>query len=98
MRSSINLIGKLKIHEEWVIDGAGIKDGIGEYFKTLFSELFPCRPNIEGIAFDCLNTDQQRWLERPFFGEEVKVSLNSLEDDKAPSPYGFPIKFLKECW
>lgn len=30
--------------------------------------------------------------------EEVLEALNSMEDDKAPGPNGFPTKFFKVCW
>jgi len=38
------------------------------------------------------------WVERPFSKEEVRNALNSMEEDKALSPNGFPSKFLSICW
>lgn len=98
MRNSINLIHRLKVGGDWIIDQAKIRDCIEEYYRQLYMEPFPKRPEIEGVDFDFISEDQRRWLERPFSKEEVKLALNSMKDDKAPGPNGFLIKFLKVCW
>lgn len=56
------------------------------------------RSVLNGVVFYALSEENQRWFKRPFLEEEVKTALNSLEDDKAPGPDEFPIKFLKVCW
>jgi hypothetical protein len=30
--------------------------------------------------------------------EEIKTTLDNMEDDKAPGPDGFTTRFLKVCW
>lgn len=79
-------------------DQEKIKDSIEEYFMRLYTDPLPDRPKLVGIEFDRISEDQQRWLERPFLEEEVKLALNSMKDDKGPGPDGFPTKFLQVCW
>lgn len=97
MRNSVNLIHGLKVGGEWISDQVKIRDNIEEYCRQLYIEPFPERPEIEGVDFDIISEDQRMWLERPFSEEEVKLALNSMDNDEAPDPDGFPIKFLKVC-
>lgn len=53
---------------------------------------------LEGVDFERIDEEQRCNLERPFVEDEVKATLSSLEDDKAPGLDGFPLKFLKVCW
>lgn len=50
------------------------------------------------MEFDRIDEEHQKWLERPLTEDEVKTALNTLEDDKAPRPDGFPTRVLKVCW
>lgn len=70
-----------------------IRDSIEDYYVKLYTESFPDWLVVEGVEFDCISEEQQRWLERPFLEEDVRVDLNSMEEDKAPGPNGFPTKF-----
>lgn len=97
MKNSINSISRLKINEEWETNKTQIRNCNVEYFKVL-SKPFPDRLDFEGIEFDGISMDQQRWFVRPFLVEEVMAALKSLEVDNALSPNGFLIKFLKKCW
>lgn len=64
----------------------------------LYRDPIPSRLVLEGVAFDGISMEQSVWLERPFSEEEVKLALNSMEEDKAPGLDGFFIMFLKVCW
>lgn len=63
-----------------------------------YTDLMPLRPMLVGAEFDVISNEHQGWVERPFLEDEVLFALNSMEDDKAPRPDGFPTKFLKICW
>lgn len=97
MRLSSNTISKLCVDRTWVYDQRLIRDHIEQYFVNLYTKPFTQRPVLEGVEFDVISEAQQRWMERPFMKEEVKQGLNSMEDDKALGPDGFPIKFIKVC-
>lgn len=63
MRSFLNMISKLKVNGEWVMDKVRIRDFIEEYFLRLYYEPFPNRLEVEGVDFNFISEDQQRWLE-----------------------------------
>lgn len=98
MRSSINFISHIKVSGEWVTEQEKIRDSIEDFYRRLYSEPFLDHTEIKAVDFDCILEEHREWLERPFMKEEVKMTLNSMEDDKASEPDGFPIKFLKVCW
>lgn len=91
MRSSINMFGKLMVNGDWVIDEM-IWVCVEEYYIWLYLDPFLDRSNVEGVDYDHIDEEQERWLERSFSLEEVGARLNSMEDDKAPGPDVFPIK------
>lgn len=97
LRSSINMICKLKVNKEWVTEDAEIRNRIEDYYKNLFYDPLQIRPNIEGIKYHLISLYQQRWLERPLLEDEVMVALKILVGDKAPGLDGFSIKILKGC-
>lgn len=68
------------------------------YYTNLYNDPFPIRPKLEGVDFERISEDQNRWMERPFTMEEILGALKSMEEDKAPGPDGFPTKFLIACW
>lgn len=71
---------------------------LGGYYSDLYRDPSPNRPMIERVEFEHIDEGHHCRLERPFMEEEVKEALLSLEEDKAPGPNGFPIKFLLVCW
>lgn len=97
MRNITNSIVNMKINGVWVSKDARIRDHIEKFYKKLYTNSFPMRPEIVGIEFAQIKEDQRSWLERPFTKEEVLASLKSMEDDKAPGSNGFPIRFIT-CW
>lgn len=97
-RRSLNEIGKTKVHGHWIYDQKLIRDNIEQYYGDLYSEPFPHRPILKGVEWASLDDGTSRDLEKPFSNEEVLAAIDSMEDDKAPGPDGFPTKFLKSCW
>lgn len=97
-KHSTNLITKLLVDGKWVNDQEQIHDEIEKYYTSLHKDPIPCRPVLEGVDFERIDEEQRSQLERPFADDKVKAALSSLKDDKAPSPNGFPSKFLKVCW
>lgn len=98
LRKMLNSISKLRIDDEWEDNPERKRNHIELYYHNLYYDPFPFRPEIKGVCFDCIEEDDQRWLERPFLEEKVLCALNLMEDEKASSPDGFPIKCLKVCW
>lgn len=75
-----------------------IREAVEQYYIHLYTDPFPVRPVLEGVDFDHITPDQSRGLERPFSKEEILEAIHGMVEDKAPSPDGFPIKFLIACW
>lgn len=97
-RRSTNLINRLRVRGEWVSDQEKIRDKIESYNVNLYSDLMPYCPYLKGVEFDRIDEVQRGWLERPFSEEEIKGTLNSVEDEKAPGPDRFPTLLFKWCW
>lgn len=97
-KGAMNSLNMLMIDGEWVYDQVKIRDVVEKFYAHFDTDPFPIRPELEGVDFDHISEDQHWWLERPFFVEEVKMALNSMEEDKAPGPNGCPTKFLLACW
>lgn len=98
LRCAINMISKFKMEGEWEYDQGKIQDYIEQYYVNFYKKRLPYRPILEGVDFDGIGEEQQRWLKRPFLEEEVKASLDSLLNDRTPDPNDFQTKFLKVCW
>lgn len=79
---------------KWVYNQEQIRDMVERYYRHLYTDPIPDRPVLEGVAFDCITSDQSRGMDRPFTNEEILEALKGMEEDKAPGPDGFPIKFL----
>lgn len=69
-----------------------------QYYTHLYTYHFLSWSELEEVDFERISVDQCWWLERPFTLEEVEMVLNSMEEDKAQGPDGFPTKFIQACW
>ncbi|GKV34650.1 hypothetical protein SLEP1_g43008 [Rubroshorea leprosula] len=75
-----------------------MKDGVANYFETLFKEDVWQRPVLDGVDFKKISDEERAMLEAPFSEEEVKQAAWSCESTKAPGADGFNFKFVKEMW
>ncbi|GKU98541.1 hypothetical protein SLEP1_g11532 [Rubroshorea leprosula] len=75
-----------------------MKDGVANYFETLFKEDVWQRPVLDGVEFKKISDEERAMLEAPFSEEEVRRVVWSCESTKAPGPDGFNFKFVKEMW
>ena len=93
-----NSIQHLSINGELSSDLADIKAQIIEFYKNLYTEDVGRRPLLEGLQFSSISSEEAGWLERPFEEEEILQAMSNMNDDKAPSPDGFPMSFFHACW
>lgn len=91
-------LSKLKVEGRWVYDQEQIQNFVERFYVDLYIDRIPRRLTLLGVEFDRISRDMSKWLESPFSEEEVLCALNSMEEDKALGPDGFPIKILKVCW
>lgn len=53
------------------------------------------KPNLDGLAFDVLDSQEMEQLERLFDELDVKKVLKCVACDKTPGPDGFCMAFFK---
>ena len=75
-----------------------IKEGVANAFHMVLSKVGKWRPNIDGLVFDSLASDDSQALEIPFSEEEVFATLSCLSGDKAFGPDDVSLGFWQFCW
>lgn len=94
---TVNQIRKITLDGDLLEDKAVIQEGIVGSYRRLYAENGDWRPNLDGVFFTSLEQEDRTMLEQIFL-EEVLSALRSMEGDKAPSPDGFSMAFLQQCW
>nr|POF27247.1 transposon tx1 uncharacterized 149 kda protein [Quercus suber] len=83
----------------WLTDTNSIRSLFLDSYKNLFSQgddSFP--PHLEHLVFPCITEDDNTELSRIPTPEEIKSTLFSIHDLKAPGPDGYPVIFYKQFW
>ncbi|GKV41384.1 hypothetical protein SLEP1_g48927 [Rubroshorea leprosula] len=93
-----NDISSILVGNQRLEDVNSMKDGVANYFETLFKEDVWQRPVLDGVDFKKISHEEKAMLEAPFSEEEVRQAVWSCESTKAPGPDGFNFKFVKEMW
>ncbi|GKV36495.1 hypothetical protein SLEP1_g44621 [Rubroshorea leprosula] len=93
-----NDISSILVGNQRLEEVNSMKDGVANYFETLFKEDVWQRPVLDGIEFKKISDEERVMLEAPFSEEEVRQAVWSCESMKAPGPDGFNFKFVKEMW
>ncbi|GKV50269.1 hypothetical protein SLEP1_g56981 [Rubroshorea leprosula] len=93
-----NDISSILVGNQRLEEVNSMKDGVANYFETLFKEdVWQC-PVLDGIEFKKISDEERAMLEAPFSEEEVRQAVWSCESTNAPGPDGFNFKFVKEMW
>ncbi|GLU23474.1 hypothetical protein SLE2022_394740 [Rubroshorea leprosula] len=93
-----NDISSILVGNQRLEEVNSMKDGVANYFETLFKEDVWQRPVLDGVEFKKISDEERAMLEAPFSEEEVRQAVWSCESTKAPGPDGFNFKFVKEMW
>ncbi|GKV01533.1 hypothetical protein SLEP1_g14082 [Rubroshorea leprosula] len=91
-----NDISSILVGNQRLEEVNSMKDGVANYFETLFKEDVWQRPVLDGVEFKKISDEERAMLEAPFSEEEVRQAVWSCESSKAPGPNGFNFKFVKE--
>ena len=81
----------------WITEGNSIKKTFLDHFKNLFQQNkvdFP--PHFEHLVLLCITKDESAELCRIPSHDEIKSTLFSMHDLKAPGPDGFLTIFYKK--
>ncbi|GLU01310.1 hypothetical protein SLE2022_186220 [Rubroshorea leprosula] len=73
-----------------------LKQGVAEYFMSLFTEEGWNRPVLDGVDFKKISEAERNFLTEPFLETEVKDAVWNCDGAKAPGPDGFTFGFLKQ--
>ncbi|KAA0047998.1 LINE-1 retrotransposable element ORF2 protein [Cucumis melo var. makuwa] len=94
-----NLIKEITDSNGQVYDTTdGISNVITNHFKGLFKKKESIEILISNLEWNPLNDIHQSNLCKTFDEAEIKRTIWSLSNDKAPGPDGFPILFYKKHW
>jgi hypothetical protein len=93
-----NYLGRLEVDGCVFEDKEDIKTQVEQFYHSLYQESESWRPEVDGLHFDAIDSNDRDLLERPFDREEVVQVLQNLEGDKAPGPDGFTMAFFQTCW
>jgi hypothetical protein len=97
-RAKRNSILALKVGDLWIDKPIHIKEAVVNFFENHFSSSNVCRPNLDGVHFPSLSTEENDILSAPFSLEEVHSAVMDGDGNKSPGPDGFNNAFLKNCW
>ncbi|KAK2638839.1 hypothetical protein Ddye_026634 [Dipteronia dyeriana] len=75
-----------------------IKEEVPYYFETFYKNVSWRRPTIHNLLVKTLSIEERKSLEFIFSKEEASEALSSCNGNKAPGPYGFNLKFIKDNW
>lgn len=98
IRRKRNCITALPSNNGVITDPAGIHMEAVSFFKGIFKEDFPVRPEFNGLQFQVLSSMQADSLIEPFSSREIDEAVDSCNPQKAPRPDGFNFRFIKDAW
>jgi hypothetical protein len=93
-----NSIESLFVNGSVTSDQPAIRDHIGQFYESLFSEQYNWRPRLDGLAFNFLAAEEASQLELAFEEREVLKVVKGMNRDNALGPDGFPMTFFQDCW
>jgi hypothetical protein len=71
---------------------------VEDFFENHFSSPFVTRPNLDGVPFPILSSEENAILTAPFSYDEIHLTVKESDRDKSPGPNSFNFSFLKNCW
>ena len=92
-----NFIHRLKHNGGWVTEHKLKENIIHCHFKNITKKGPARKTDINWDILPIPDCDLHE-LDEAISEEEVKASVFSMPSDKAPSPDGFTVAFLKSCW
>lgn len=79
-----NGINGLHLRGSWREDPEEIKEGIFQHFKDFFKQKVLDRPNLDGVHFNKISSQESDLLTGVFSIEEIKDAVWGCEGNKSP--------------
>ncbi|RVX06495.1 hypothetical protein CK203_023651 [Vitis vinifera] len=92
-----NLLERIKINGEWLLEEQEIREGIANAFHNMLSEDMGWKADIGRLLFDQISQQEAENLERFFTEDEIHAALMEMNGDKASGPDGFTMAFWQSC-
>ena len=83
----------------WCEDRSGMEEVVVSYFTKLFSSIGV--ENFEDILCHITTSvmeEMNNYLDSPFKGEEIKITVFQMHPTKTPSPHGMSQSFYQKQW
>ena len=93
-----NLIDKLLVQGNMIEEPKDIKEAIAVHFERHFNHCKAFKIREWSCNLNTLSEDSSVLLERSFSEEEVWDVISRSDGNKAPSPDGFNMHFIKNHW
>ena len=95
-----NTIQTLVVDSQTITDSKAISDSIKIFYKRLFEKraVTNCNQFLNDLGLPTLNESEKQICERPFSMEDLKLSLDSMENDKSPGNDGLTKEFYSKFW
>jgi hypothetical protein len=97
-RRQSNTIGSLIVEGSTVDRVPEVREAVFHHFSHHFRKKLHHRPDISGLMFKSLTTEDSTGLVQPFLLEEIKEAVWDCDSFKCPGPDGINIGFLKDFW
>ena len=97
-RKNVNFVQENQAHDRLIINFEEIKEEATRHFKDLFTaQPISEDANLLQLIPRAVNYKDNESLKQPITMEEIKLAVDSMEEDKAPGPNGYNINFIKIC-
>ena len=89
---------EIQAHDRLITKFEEIKEEASRHFK----DLFMAQPVIEDVDLlqlipSAINYNDNESLKQSITMEEIKLVVDSMEEDRAPGPDGYNVNFIKIC-
>nr|XP_043630001.1 uncharacterized protein LOC122601300 [Erigeron canadensis] len=81
------------------VDGNDVPQVFLDHFSNFLGKPGSVQPlDLDGLFSNRLTVEQGHDMIREVSDEEIKISIFSMGDDKAPGPDGFTVVYFKKAW
>ncbi|GAU20544.1 hypothetical protein TSUD_131020 [Trifolium subterraneum] len=97
-RRQSNSISSLQSYGRAVEGVEEVRREVFQHFSCHFQKQAVLRPDINGLCFKTISTDNSADLIKPFLMDEIKAAVWDCDSFKCPGPDGVNIGFFKDFW
>ena len=97
-RRNFNSVNEIRFHDKDISDFEEIKTAASKHFENLYTDQPVIEdPQLINLVPNAINSNDNDTLKGVVTLEEIRMAVDSMEDDRAPGPDGFNVNFIKIC-